>query len=542
MKFQCRSLTPSYKIISKVGEGSFSEVLKCQDMKTGNYFACKRLRKAYVSPNQITEIPEVLVLQKIGDHLNIIKLFEAIYESNPGSFTLVFEFCDMSLYDLMKTKERGLAETVVRDYIYQLLCGVDFIHEKGILHRDIKPENIFIKGTLIKLGDFGSIKEINSSHPYTEYVSTRWYRSPECLLTTGYYGPKMDIWAVGCVFYELITLKPLFPGTNEIDQIHHIHMIIGLPSSRTMEKLCKHKSSNYDFVLGYRRSSVQIRNTRDHRILHEAPMSFSLPSLHKYHQQDSCRLFLMANKLSKSGRDVLKQMLKYDPDLRCSARQALEHHYFNLIRSSITKLEKLNPFIVNREFSKPYQYFPDIPRRFTKVDRENDHRENSVKATREFLKHYKGEQFLDLIVTREEAWLCHYIPEAFPKVFIQKPLHRDGNKFPRSKNCADTAKGDFQDRWKLPDICAKKEEKSSYRRLNSALMSNLPMIHVQKQFNDAKHAEELVLPKISTLEKKYEKCKECKKPKIDKNFVIKKYDKTKQQSNKIVLSAMKVQK
>lgn len=69
-----------------------------------------------------------------------------------------------------------------------------------------------------------------SSQPYTEYISTRWYRAPECLLTDGYYGFKMDMWGVGCVMFEVLALFPLFPGSDEADQIARIHKIMGTPS------------------------------------------------------------------------------------------------------------------------------------------------------------------------------------------------------------------------------------------------------------------------------------------------------------------------
>ena len=94
------------------------------------------------------------------------------------------------------------------------------MHKNGIFHRDIKPENILLKNDHVKVADLGSCKGIHSQLPYTEYISTRWYRAPECLMTDGYYDAKMDLWGVGAVMFEIISLFPLFPGENELDQVH----------------------------------------------------------------------------------------------------------------------------------------------------------------------------------------------------------------------------------------------------------------------------------------------------------------------------------
>lgn len=106
---------------------------------------------------------------------------------------------ELNLYECFKS--RRLTPRKIKDYMWQLLKAIDFIHKKGIFHRDIKPENILLTGDRIKLADFGSCKGMYKAQPHTEYISTRWYRAPECLMTDGYYDSKMDIWGFGCVLF-----------------------------------------------------------------------------------------------------------------------------------------------------------------------------------------------------------------------------------------------------------------------------------------------------------------------------------------------------
>jgi renal tumor antigen len=113
-----------------------------------------------------------------------------------------------------------------------LQCSIP-VKAHGTLSMCILQENV------LKLADFGSCKSVYSKQPYTEYISTRWYRAPECLLTDGYYTHKMDMWSVGCVMFEVMTLRPLFPGANELDQVHKIHDIVGSPSTNLLNKFKK---------------------------------------------------------------------------------------------------------------------------------------------------------------------------------------------------------------------------------------------------------------------------------------------------------------
>ena len=125
-----------------------------------------------------------------------------------------------------------------------LLKSLEFTHKNGIFHRDIKPENILLKDYHLVLADLGSCKGIKARQPFTEYVSTRWYRAPECIMTNGYYNYKMDIWGAGCVLFEMATLFPLFPGDNEIDQMIRIQNILGPPSE---EVINLYKANSFSF-------------------------------------------------------------------------------------------------------------------------------------------------------------------------------------------------------------------------------------------------------------------------------------------------------
>jgi serine/threonine protein kinase len=179
-------------------------------------------------------------LRRLSPHPGIIKLVEVLYEQPTGRLALVFELMDMNIYELIRGRRQYLPEARIKSYMYQLIKAMDHMHRNGIFHRDIKPENILIADDVLKLADFGSCRGIYSKQPYTEYISTRWYRAPECLLTDGYYNYKMDLWGVGCVFFEIVSLYPLFPGTNELDQIHKIHNILGTPPPDVLDKFKKH--------------------------------------------------------------------------------------------------------------------------------------------------------------------------------------------------------------------------------------------------------------------------------------------------------------
>ncbi|OMJ73525.1 hypothetical protein SteCoe_27786 [Stentor coeruleus] len=289
-----------YRLISKKGEGTFSEVLKAQSIKTGKYVAIKCMKNYFSSLEQVNSLREIQALRRLSPNPQIIKFYEILYDEPTGRLALVFELMDMNLYELMRSYKTEIPEYKVRNFIYQVLKALDHMHRNGIFHRDIKPENVLVADDIIKLADFGSCRGIHSKQPYTEYISTRWYRPPECLLTDGYYGGKMDLWGVGCVFFELLTTNPLFPGENEFDQISLIHKILGTPSAEVFEEFEKQtKTINIDFkpVVG-------------------TGIDKLLPAY-----------------VSEHAKDLMKLLLTYKAEDRISTKQALRHPYFKDIRS-----------------------------------------------------------------------------------------------------------------------------------------------------------------------------------------------------------------
>ncbi|KAE8586742.1 hypothetical protein XENTR_v10021748 [Xenopus tropicalis] len=282
-----------YKTISKIGEGTFSEVLKTQSLQDGNFYACKKMKQQFKSAEQVNNLREVQALRRLSPHPNILTLCEVIFDRKSGGLSLICELMDMNIYELIRGRRHPLPQNKLRQYMYQLCKSLEHIHRNGIFHRDVKPENILIKQDVLKLGDFGSCRSVFSKQPYTEYISTRWYRAPECLLTDGYYTYKMDIWSAGCVFFEIASLHPLFPGSNELDQIAKIHDVIGTPDQALLQKFKQSRSMSFDFP--------SKKGTGIIRLLPNMP--------------PDCLSLMCA-------------MLEYDPDERPNASQTLQHPYF----------------------------------------------------------------------------------------------------------------------------------------------------------------------------------------------------------------------
>nr|XP_005903994.1 PREDICTED: MAPK/MAK/MRK overlapping kinase [Bos mutus] len=291
-------LEADYKAIGKIGEGTFSEVMKIQNLRDGNHYACKQMKQRFESIEQVNNLREIQALRRLNPHPNILTLHQVVFDRKSGSLALICELMDMNIYELIRGRRHPLSEKKVRHYMYQLCKSLDHMHRNGIFHRDVKPENILVKRDVLKLGDFGSCRSVYSKQPYTEYISTRWYRAPECLLTDGFYGFKMDLWSAGCVLYEMASQK-LFPGANELDQISRIHDVMGTPAEKTLTKFKQSRAMSFDFP--FKKGS-------------------GIP--------------LLTTSLSPQCLSLLHAMVAYDPDERITAHQALQHPYFQEQRAA----------------------------------------------------------------------------------------------------------------------------------------------------------------------------------------------------------------
>ncbi|XP_055709192.1 serine/threonine-protein kinase MAK isoform X5 [Phlebotomus papatasi] len=285
-----------YITLNQLGDGTYGTVVLAQRKDTGEKVAIKRMKRKYYSWEEAMNLREVKSLKKLS-HANVVKLKEVIRENDILYF--VFEYMKENLYQLIKDRETHFPESTIRNMLYQVLNGLAFMHRHGFFHRDLKPENLLCSGPeLVKIADFGLAREIRSRPPFTDYVSTRWYRAPEVLLHSTKYGSSIDLWAVGCIMSELYTFRPLFPGTSEVDQLFKICSVLGTPDKD-------------DWPEGHRLASA---------------IHFQFPACSKI------PLDSIVSRATDPALQVLEDFLRWDSDKRPTAQQSLKYPYFELAK------------------------------------------------------------------------------------------------------------------------------------------------------------------------------------------------------------------
>ena len=224
-----------YTLISQLGDGSFGIVSKASNNTTQEIVAVKKMKQRFITWEECLQLREIQSLRRL-QHANIIKLKEVVRENT--ELYMIFEHMEMNIFQIMRNRSErvGSVQSIftdkeIRSIMCQTLLGLSAVHKGGFMHRDLKPENLLTKGDVVKIADFGLAKEIRSRPPFTEYVSTRWYRAPEIILRSTHYNSPIDIWALGVIFAELYLNRPLFPGSSDSDQLFKICSIMGAPTS-----------------------------------------------------------------------------------------------------------------------------------------------------------------------------------------------------------------------------------------------------------------------------------------------------------------------
>ncbi|PRQ18707.1 putative protein-serine/threonine kinase CMGC-RCK family [Rosa chinensis] len=283
-----------YKFIKQVGAGSFGRVYKAIDKTTGEFVAIKELK--HLCKSSYLQLPEVQALTKLK-HPNIVNLKGV--QRQHGVVFFIFEYMQGSLSQLIHLKQSAgqlFSEAEIRAMCFQVFQGLVFMHDQhGYIHRDLKPDNLLVNQGVIKISDLGAAREINSGPPFSDYITTRWYRAPEMLLDSFIYNEKVDMWAMGAIMAELFRMHPLFPGSSSPDQMYQICRVIGAPTRNTWREGC----------------------------LLASHMNYEFPQI------DSLGLrAVMPTWVSDSAVELIGSLCSWDPLKRPTAAQALHHPFF----------------------------------------------------------------------------------------------------------------------------------------------------------------------------------------------------------------------
>ncbi|KAH7910947.1 Pkinase-domain-containing protein [Hygrophoropsis aurantiaca] len=345
----------SYTPIKTLGDGSFGTVLLCDwhgtlppntplsPMQCGGgarpewagkrLVAVKRMKKKWEGGwDECKRLKELESLRAIPFHPCIIPLYDFFLLPDTKELYFVFESMEGNLYHLIKTRRgRPLAGGLVANIFRQIVSGLHHIHASGYFHRDMKPENVLVTTTgifdyrslsplappnappekdvvaIIKLADFGLARETLSAPPYTEYVSTRWYRAPEVLLMSRDYSNPVDMWALGTIMAELVNLRPLFPGSGQLDQIARICEVLGDPTEDYGPDARGKPCGGGKWNRGVKMAKQ---------------VGFTFP---KMRPRDFLSYF--DRTVPRKLIECISDLLKYDPNLRLTSRDCWEHPY-----------------------------------------------------------------------------------------------------------------------------------------------------------------------------------------------------------------------
>ncbi|XP_061430435.1 cyclin-dependent kinase 17-like isoform X3 [Lethenteron reissneri] len=316
----------TYTKLDKLGEGTYATVYKGRSKLTDNLVALKEIRLEHEEGAPCTAIREVSLLKDLK-HANIVTLHDIIHTDK--SLTLVFEYLEKDLKQYMDDCGNIMHMHNVKLFLYQLLRGLAYCHKRRVLHRDLKPQNLLIndKGEL-KLADFGLARAKSvPTKTYSNEVVTLWYRPPDVLLGSTEYSTPIDMWGVGCIFFEMAAGRPLFPGSTVEDELLLIFRMLGTPSEETWPAILSHEEYK----------AYKFPKCKAEPLINHAP------------------------RLDADGLDLLSKLLQYEARRRVSAEEGMRHPYFKSLGERLHKL----PDVVSIFALKEVQLQRDLGHRTT---------------------------------------------------------------------------------------------------------------------------------------------------------------------------------
>ncbi|KAI1336672.1 kinase-like domain-containing protein [Xylariaceae sp. FL0016] len=346
-----------YKVVGFISSGTYGRVYKALGRQgQPGEFAIKKFKPdkegeqiQYTGISQ-SAVREMALCSELK-HDNVIKLIEIILEDK--CIFMVFEYAEHDLLQIIhhhtQQPRHGVPPSTVRSIMHQLLQGCQYLHSNWVLHRDLKPANIMVTSQgRVKIGDLGLArlfqKPLYSLFSGDKVVVTIWYRAPELLLGSRHYTPAIDTWAVGCIFAELLSLRPIFKGEEakmdkktvpfQRNQMQKIVDIMGLPTKERWPYLPSMPEYNNLSTL---QPPMLHPGHHHHHGRHAGPAAAASTShLEKWYystigahsSNNTSAPNSSLNSLGAEGYKLLAGLLEYDPERRLTAAQALQHPFF----------------------------------------------------------------------------------------------------------------------------------------------------------------------------------------------------------------------
>ncbi|CAH8342111.1 unnamed protein product [Eruca vesicaria subsp. sativa] len=304
--------------IMTLGRGGDGLVCSAVNSETNETVAIKKIMHACENRIHAKRTLREIKLLRHLKHENIVEIKDIIVPPQRYAFEdvyITYEMMDSDLHKVITSNEK-LTKDHYQYFLYQILRGLKYIHSANVLHRDLKPSNLLVNVNCeLKICDFGLARAASETHAMTAYVATRWYRAPELLLNSSAYTKAIDMWSVGCIFFELVTGRPLFPGRDHDHQLRLILEMIGSPTEYDIGSL----------------------NDNAKKYLRQLPWF------------DGQSFYNKLPNVPYSAIDLMEKMLKFDPRQRISVEDALAHPYLETLHDITDEPICKTPFSIDLE-------------------------------------------------------------------------------------------------------------------------------------------------------------------------------------------------